>query len=555
MLTQLQIRDFAIVESLDLELEAGMTVLTGETGAGKSILVGAVGLVLGDRADADAVRHGAERAEVSAGFDLATNPAAQAWLCAQELDADEECVLRRTLSREGRSRAYVNGRPVPLQALKAVGTLLVDIHGQHEHQSLLRPEVQRHWLDACGGHLELAREVERAWRRWKGLEREHAALLADASDGAARTELLTYQLRELEALGLTEDELPLLEEEHRRLANAERLIGTAQETLAALYEDDERSVAAVLGGALAAVQGLQELDPRLAGIGEYLENARIQVDEAADELRTYLDRLDLDPERLRRIEERLSTIHDLARKHRVAPAELPARRLALEEELHALTQVDVRRTDLESVRAAAHRAFEDAAGQLGTRRKRAAARLSRRITEAMQDLGMPGGRFEVGLRTATEGGPGGHEGVEFLVSANPGQPPRPLRKVASGGELSRISLAVQITSLGEEALPSLIFDEVDSGIGGAVAETVGRHLRSLGGRHQVLCVTHLPQVASLAHHHLQVDKHTRRGTTRTRIRVLDPGERVGEVARMLGGLEITPQTLAHAEEMVQRGRG
>ncbi|HDJ85540.1 MAG TPA: DNA repair protein RecN, partial [Chromatiales bacterium] len=255
VLTQLQIRDFAIVESLDLELEAGMTVLTGETGAGKSILVGAVGLVLGDRADADAVRHGAERAEVSAGFDLATNPAAQAWLCAQELDADEECVLRRTLSREGRSRAYVNGRPVPLQALKAVGTLLVDIHGQHEHQSLLRPEVQRHWLDACGGHLELAREVERAWRRWKGLEREHAALLADASDGAARTELLTYQLRELEALGLTEDELPLLEEEHRRLANAERLIGTAQETLAALYEDDERSVAAVLGGALAAVQG------------------------------------------------------------------------------------------------------------------------------------------------------------------------------------------------------------------------------------------------------------------------------------------------------------
>ncbi len=554
MLTQLQIRDFAIVESLDLELEAGMTVLTGETGAGKSILVGAVGLVLGDRADADAVRHGAARAEVSAGFDLATNPAARAWLCAQELDADEECVLRRTLSREGRSRAYVNGRPVPLQALKTIGALLVDIHGQHEHQSLLRPEIQRHWLDACGGHLELAREVERAWRRWKGLERERAALLAGASDGAARTELLTYQLRELEALGLTEDELPLLEEEHRRLANAERLIGTAQETLAALYEDDERSVAAVLGGALTAVQELQGLDARLAGIGEYLENARIQVDEAADELRTYLGRLDLDPERLRRIEERLSTIHELARKHRVTPAELPARRVALEEELHALTQVDVRRADLESVRAAAHHAFEDTAGQLGTRRKRAAARLSRRITEAMQDLGMPGGRFEVGLRTTTEGGPGGREGVEFLVSANPGQPPRPLRKVASGGELSRISLAVQITSLGEEALPSLIFDEVDSGIGGAVAETVGRHLRSLGERHQVLCVTHLPQVASLAHHHLQVDKHTRRGTTRTRIRALNPGERVGEVARMLGGLEITPQTLAHAEEMVQRGR-
>ncbi len=554
MLTQLQIRDFAIVEAADLELESGMTVLTGETGAGKSILVGAVGLVLGDRADADVVRHGAERAEVSAAFDPGGNPAARAWLKAQELDADGECLLRRTVSREGRSRAYVNGRAVPVQALKELGALLVDIHGQHEHQSLLRPEVQRDWLDACGGHADAAREVERAWRGWRALEREHRALGAGGADAEARVDLLTYQLRELEALALGPDELPALEEEHRRLANAGRLIETARETLALLYEDDEHSVAALLGHAQTAVQGLRDLDAQLAGVGEYLDTARIQVDEAADELRRYLDRIDLDPERLRRLDERLATIHDLARKHRVAPAELPARRAGLESELQALSGAGRRREELEREIARARRAYEEAAAHLSAARAAAAARLARRITEAMQGLGMRGGRFEVALRPA-DAGPGGVEAVEFLVSANPGQPPRALRKVASGGELSRISLAVQVTAVGEGALPTLIFDEVDSGIGGAVAETVGRHLRALGDRHQVLCVTHLPQVAALAHHHLQIDKQTRRGRTRMQVRLLEAAERVGEVARMLGGLEITPQTLAHAEEMVQRGRG
>ncbi|HQU16167.1 MAG: DNA repair protein RecN [Chromatiales bacterium 21-64-14] len=557
MLTQIQIRDFAIIEALELELAPGLTVLTGETGAGKSILVGAVGLVLGDRSDPDTVRNGAERAEVSAAFDVCANPAARRWLQEQDLESGDECQLRRVVFREGRTRAYINARPVPLQSLKDLGACLVDIHGQHEHQSLLRPDVQRAWLDGFGGHLALARTVDQTYRRWKELDRERTALLESAAQFAARAELLRYQVRELETLALTAEEIPALDDEHRRLANAGRLLETGREALDTLYEDEEASLSTRLNRVLAAIQGLQNLDGHLAGIAEYLENARIQMDEAGSELRRYLDRLDLDPARLRWVDERLATIHDLARKHRVAPEALPALLEQIRAEWQAVEHADQRRDALEQEVAAARDDFEKSARELSLRRAEAGARLTQRISAAMQELGMPGGQFQVELAPLPDGeaAASGRERVEFLVSANPGEPVKALRKVASGGELSRISLAIQVTAVDEGALPSLIFDEVDSGIGGGVAETVGHHLRALGRHHQVLCVTHLPQVASLAHHHLQVTKRSTRQSTHTQIRGLSAAERIGEIARMLGGLEITPQTLAHAEEMIQRAQG
>jgi DNA repair protein RecN (Recombination protein N) len=552
MLTQLRIRDFAIVEDLELELAAGMTAVTGETGAGKSILVDAIGLLLGDRADSGVIRHGAERADLSAAFELDALPAARAWLAERDLDGDRECHLRRVIAGNGRSRNYINGVPQPAQALRELGERLVDIHGQHEHQSLVRREAQRQLLDDYAGNAALVNELAERYRVWSRLRQELRDLRQASSERDARLDILRYHLRELAALNLVEGEIAELESEQRRLANASQLLDTGQRLLDELSEGEERPIADRLGHSLQTLDALSRLDARLIPVGELLNAALIQVQEACAELRGYVQALDLDPVHLARVEQRLTAAHQLARKHRLDAGELPALRARFETELDALEHSETRLDALQQSVKNARMDYQQGAEQLGERRAAAARELGERVSQALVELGMPGGRFTIHLEQLDKPTPSGLEAVEFQVSANPGQPLRPLAKVASGGELSRISLAIQVITARAARIPTLIFDEVDSGIGGGVAEVVGRQLRTLGERRQVLCVTHLPQVAAQAHQQLKVEKQTGGGNTHTQVLLLAAEERVTEIARMLGGLELTAQTVAHAREMVER---
>lgn len=558
MLTHIHIRDFAIIDELELELDNGMTALTGETGAGKSILVDALGLLLGDRADASWVRHGSDKAEISAGFTSAHLDTVQRWLVTQELDsADQECQLRRVIHREGRSRAYINGSPVPLQSLRALGDLLVDIHGQHEHQSLVRREIQRELLDGFGGHDRELETVGGDFRNWRTAQDELEQLRALAQERDSRLEFVRFQVEELEGLAVGADEIPELETEHARLANAGYLLESCQKSLQQLYEADAGCAHHLISQSLATVEELAQLDAVLKPVQELLSDAQIQVQEAAEELRRYADGLEQDPQRLQWVEQRLGAIHDLARKHRVEAAALPALLEQLQTELQTLDHADQRLSGLAAEVAQHRAAYETSATKLHKARKRAAKAFGQRVSEAMQGLGMAGGQFQVQVSERSDGkfSAQGCDQIEFLVSANPGQPPMPLGKVASGGELSRISLAIQVIAADNAHIPTLIFDEVDTGVGGGVAETVGKQLRALGGQRQVLCVTHLPQVAAQAHQHLQVSKLAGDDTTRTSIRTLVSAERVDEVARMLGGIEITASTRQHAEEMIEQAQG
>jgi DNA repair protein RecN (Recombination protein N) len=555
MLTYIQITDFAIVDTLELEFAPGMTALTGETGAGKSILVDALGLVLGDRAGAETIRHGADKAEISASFHIADLPGVRDWLRAHDLEADDECQLRRVIGREGRSRAYINGRPAPAQQLQELGELLADIHGQHEHQSLLRREVQRELLDAYAEHPDRLAALAHLHREHKARSEQLEQLRGAAQDRSARSELLRFHIQELEALDPGADELRQLEEEHRRLANAGRLLETCQRAVASLYED-EVSATGLLGHAQGELQELLRFEPRLQAVCDLLDGALIQAREASDSLRDYVAGLDLDPARLDWIDQRLATIQQLARKHRVKPEELPGLLERSRAELDQIDHADEHFEALEKEIAALARDYTATALEVRARRHHAARELGAKISAAMHELGMPGGRFEIGVEDLPPGDLTAHglDRIEFRVSANPGQPPLALTKVASGGELSRISLAIQVIATHANGIPTLVFDEVDTGIGGAVAEVVGRQLRALGATRQVLCVTHLPQVAAQAHQHCQVQKLTGDATTRTRIRKLSDSERVDEIARMLGGVEMTAQTRAHAEEMMQRAQ-
>ncbi|MDS4031260.1 MAG: DNA repair protein RecN [Candidatus Contendobacter sp.] len=552
MLTQLRIRDFAIVEELELELAAGMTAITGETGAGKSILVDAIGLLLGDRADSGVIRHGAERADLSASFDLDALPAARAWLAERDLDRDRECHLRRVVARAGRSRGYINGVPQPTQALRELGEQLVDIHGQHEHQSLLRREAQRQLLDDYAGNQALTVELAERYRTWSRLRRELRELRQAASERDARLDILRHHLRELTALNLAEGEVTDLEGEQRRLAHASQLLDTGQRLLGWLSDDEDSSMLDRLDRGLRELDALGRLDARLAPVGDMLNTARIQIQEASDELRGYVQALDLDPEHLAQIEQRLAAAHQLARKHRVAAEELSALRARFEAEQDTLEHSETRLDELQRAVKTARAAYQADADRLSERRAAAARDLGERVSMALAGLGMAGGRFAIMLERLEQPTPAGLESVEFQVSANPGQPMRPLAKVASGGELSRISLAIQVIAAHAARIPTLIFDEVDVGIGGGVAEIVGRQLRALGGGRQVLCVTHLPQVAAQAHRQFKAEKQTDGATTHTQVVALEADERVREIARMLGGLAVTENTLAHAQEMVDQ---
>jgi len=554
VLAHLQIRDLAVIDAAELELAAGLTALTGETGAGKSIVVDAVMLALGGRASAEVLRHGAERAEVTATFEVGADPAVRRWLEEQSIEAEGgELVLRRVIGRDGRSRQYVNGQALPAQSVRALGELLIDIHGQQEFQSLVARDTQREIVDEHGVAARLTEKVTALAGEWRECESERARLAGQAQDRGARLELLRYQVGELEALGLGTGEAEALVDERNRLANRGRLAEAAQGALALLYEgdgEDAHTLGARAAGLLRTAAGL---DGRLAPALRLVEESLITLREAGAELGTYLEGLDADPKRQEQVERRLAAIEDLARKHRVDPGSLPGKLEELREMLAALEQSESALGGLDSRIADLRSRYAAAAAELSDARRAAARKLSATVTGLMRQLGMPGGRFEIAVETHADAEPrsAGADRIEFLVSANPGEPPKPVARVASGGELSRISLAVQVAAASRRARNCLIFDEVDAGIGGGVAEIVGRKLRELGERGQVLCVTHLAQVASQAHHQHRVAKLTDGRTSRTAVRLLAADERVEELARMLGGVEITRKAREHAREMLK----
>ncbi len=556
MLENLSIRDFALIERADIDFEPGMTALTGETGAGKSILLDAIGLVLGDRADADSVKAGCDRAEIVARFDLQQLPEARHWLQQQELEDDDECLLRRVVQASGRSKAWINATPVTLAQLRELGGLLVDVHGQHEHQSLQKAAVQRDLLDRSG---QLENELERvatAHREWREAEARLLRAQDQSADKQQRIELLQLHLRELEELALQAGEAAQLREEHQRAAHAGQILEIGSEVVGRLYEN-EPSLQDELARCLRSLEELKQLDPAVGEMHELLASALIQVEEAASGLRGHIDAIDADPARLEWLNRRLSQIQSLARKHRVEEEELVPLAKQLQEEYRQLTLDESGIEALQQAVEAARGEYLAAADALSARRSATADELSRRISAVMQTLGMEGGRFGIEVETQTEPaqwGVHGRDRIVFQVSANPGQPLKPLTRVASGGELSRISLAIQVILSEADRIPTLIFDEVDSGVGGGIAEIVGRLLRQIAGDRQILCVTHLPQVAAQAHHHYRVRKQKQEGTTHTRLEPLDDAQRVEEIARMLGGIDISEQSRAHAREMIESAR-
>ena len=548
MLRSLSIRDFVIVDHLELEFERGFGALTGETGAGKSILLDALGLALGGRAEAGMVRTGRERADVVAEFDVPEKGGLGAWLAEQELPVDEGCVLlRRTIDGNGRSRAWINGTGVTLAQLRTASAWLADIHGQHAHHALLKPEAQRQLLDAHAGAQARAAEVAECYRAWQHWVRLRCAAEADSASSARERELLSWQLRELQELGFDAGEWGELNVEHGRLAHAAGLMEGADETLTALGDGDI-AVCSVLRHLDARLAALADIDPALADVRELLSSATIQADEALHALRRYRDRLDLDPQRLAEIESRIAAVTDAARKYRVTVDELPELLAQWQTRLDTLeATADPARLAADEARA--RKAFDQAAAALSAVRKPAATALSAEITEAMQTLAMAGGRFAVALEPC-EPSATGVETIEFRVAANPGQPLRSLAKVASGGELSRIGLAIQVMASRASDTPTLIFDEVDVGIGGRVAEIVGKLLARLGQDRQVMCVTHLPQVAACADWQWRIAKRDSGGETFSEVLPLNDEGRVEEVARMLGGVNITATTREHAGEML-----
>ncbi len=549
MLRALGIRNFVIVDRLDLEFEPGFTVLTGETGAGKSILIDALSLVLGERSDAGLVREGCARAEISAEFNIEALPDLARWLEVNDLaDEPNVCLLRRVLESGGRSRAYVNGRPSTLQQVKELGERLVDIHGQHEHQSLLRAAAQRELLDAFAGAAALVRDVGQAWRCWQDLARQRIEWAKNADALAVERQRLEWQLQELTQLAFSADEWLELQADHRRLAHAASLVETVEYALEAL-SDGELAALSAVNGVVSRLVAAREFDASLKGILDVLEPAQIQVQEAVYALRHYRQGLDLDPARLREAEQRMDAVHSAARKYRVAPERLSE---LLSQARDRLEELGGGPGDeaLEKKEAEARDAYLALARQLTSIRTRAAHELATKVTDAMQTLAMAGGRFEVVLEELDDGGAHGLEQIEFRVGAHASTAPRALVKVASGGELSRLSLAIQTVTSEVAELPVLIFDEVDAGIGGRVAEIVGRMLKELGKRHQVMCITHLPQVAAAADQQWQVAKREVEGAMVSSVSVLGRDERIAEIARMLGGVKITETTRRHAAEML-----
>ncbi len=553
MLESIVINNFAIIDKTHIEYARGMTALTGETGAGKSILLDAIQLVLGDRADSNSVKAGCDKADISVSFDTSALADANAWLQQNELADEHSCLLRRVIHSNGRSKAFINGSPVTLGQLRELGEMLVDLHGQHEHQSLQKSSVQRELVDASLPEPQLLAATRESFTRWQQLQQRQRQMLDQSQEKQQRIDLLQLYSREFAELSLVPGEYESLQKEYRRLSHAGQILEISSEVNARLYDNEPFNIQAELSVCVEQLQQLAEIDHSLKDTQQLLQDALIQTQEAASFMRAYHQDIDLDPARLDWINQRLSQAQSLARKHHVSEEDLVEHAQALQQELEQL-QVD--EADIDKIEQQLEQAYADYLKQataLSEARQQTAGLLSQQISEEMQNLGMQGGCFEIRInRIEQPGNLSGHgiDQIQFLVSANPGQPLKPLTKVASGGELSRISLAIQVILSSSSQIPTLIFDEVDSGIGGGIAEIVGNKLRQIAANRQVFCVTHLPQVASQAHHHYQVQKTKHVDSVTTDVRELEQQQRLEEIARMLGGMTITEQTRAHAQEMI-----
>lgn len=551
MLAHLSVNNFAIVKSLQLELSKGMTTITGETGAGKSIAIDALGLCLGGRTEANMVRQDEEKTDVSAAFSLENNLHATRWLEDNELLDGSECILRRTISKEGRSRAFINGSPVPLSQLKSLGQLMINIHGQHAHQQLMKTEHQLSMLDQYSGHTPLLKATREAYQDWRHAKNELAQLKENSLQNQAQVQLIEYQLKELDELALNEDEFSELEQEHKRLANSGELAVHCQSAIDLLNENDECNALNLLQTINHHLIQLSELDDKLAGLPSMLSEAVIQLEEANGELRGYLDSIDVDPEQMAWVEERYSKVMSLSRKHYVLPEELYSHHQSLRNQIEALDSSDEKIQEREAAVATKLANFQKQADKLHKSRTRYAKELDKLISQSMHELSMEKAQFSIQLDyDENRPSPLGCDSVNFLVSTNPGQPLQAISKVASGGELSRISLAIQVITAQKVDTPSLIFDEIDVGISGPTAAVVGKMLRKLGESTQVLCVTHLPQVAGCGHQQLFVAKNTKADKTETQMLSLNTEQRIEELARLLGGSTITETTLANAKELL-----
>jgi DNA repair protein RecN (Recombination protein N) len=552
MLVNLNIIDLAVVKSLDLDLNKGMSVLTGETGAGKSILLTALGLALGDRADSGYVRPECKRAEINLEFDLTDVQQAQLWLADNDLDDGQQCLVRRVVSDDGRSKAYINNRPVTLQLLQELSEKLVQIHGQHAHLTLLNSDEQRRLLDAFSKNQVLLDKVNACYRHWHNANKELEKLTKASTDQQQREEYLRYQIGELQHLDLQDYNYTALSDEHNKLANLESILAIGQRQVDSLYENDQLSVNQMLNQSVSEITQIAQYAPELIDICAMLSEAQIQTEEAALQLRRFVKAQEADPGRMAILENQIAVIHKLSRKHHVGPEELPKLAENLKRELDGVTHSGERLAALTLQTDEFLKQYHKLASELSIIRQQQATKLQQQISVMIKELGMPQGEFLVDCLALDDTTPklNGKDKVEFLVCANPGLPAKALAKVASGGELSRISLAIQVTTSSDNTTPTMIFDEVDSGIGGGIAEIVGQKLRSLGSGRQVLCVTHLPQVAAQAHHHLYVEKNSQTDITQATVRLLDNEERGEEIARMLGGVTITENTRAHAREML-----
>ena len=554
MLSLIRAKNYAVIDEVELEFARGLSVMTGETGAGKSILVDALGLALGDRADAGAVRLGTERAEISVLFEIPQHHDALGWLAERGLDDGTSCALRRIVGSDGRSRAFINGQPATLQDLKALGGMLVDIHGQHAHQSLLEGTAQRALLDSYGGHEALAAAVAADYAAWRAVEQDLDARRKSSANRSAELELLRFQATEIDTLAVSNDEPQQLAIERDRLANTDRLLGGVNAALERLAESDTASAYSNIVQARRELERLVEHDPALHAPAELLSGIEAEVRDVESTLSHYRDRIEADPDRLTWVEERLVKIRAVARRHGITPEDLGATLIALRARIGSLDDSAGSLETLAAKAAAARSTFFAAAKKLSAKRIKQAAALSRAVTAELTELGMPHGEFRVDLESRPEERVDGNglERVEFQVRLNPGQAFGALSKVASGGELSRLSLAIEVVRSGASPVTAFVFDEVDAGIGGRVAEIVGRKLRQIAKARQVLCVTHLPQVASQGEAHYRVVKLTDGKTSRTQVKPLSASERVEELSRMLGGVEITERTRAHAAEMIDR---
>ena len=551
MLRQLVINDLAVISELNLDFEPGMTVFTGETGAGKSILLDALGLVLGDRADTGIIRGGKNKADITAIFSIETNSAVNQELAKLDIACDGELFIRRTVSTDGRSRAYLNNTPVPVQSLRTIGEQLIDIHGQHAHQSLSRAATQRQLLDEFGNYTKLLDETQTIFQEWKTVKEQLENINIEGNDVEAKLTLLRYQIDELTELNIGDAEYSAITEEYKRLSHSQKILDTCQKTLDNLSESDN-AIDNRLNAYQREIASLCEIDNKLGNINSLLENATIQIEEAVTELRNYINEFDYDTEQISRIENRLDKLNELSRKHKINPEQLSHHLSDLIKQLEQLEGGQEQIEKLQQKETELTTQYFDLAKKLHTERQNASKKISKGITEKMHELGM-GGKFNIDVEAIEDTTPHayGMDKISFLVSTNPGQPLRPITKVASGGELSRLSLAIQIIGSKDSGIPTMIFDEVDAGISGGIAEIVGKMLHSLAQHRQIFSVTHLAQVASCGHHHFHVLKTNDNNETYTQVKKLNKQDRVDEVARMLAGIKVTDESRANAQQMLE----